>query len=229
VEPIRVSDVRKVYDGTVALDGVDLSVEPATLHCLVGPNGSGKSTIIRLIMGLTVPTEGTVTVPDATLGCGFQRANFYPTLTVAENLDVFGALGADAGAEWRDTVVERLRLGPVLDRPGEELSGGFAKKLDIALALLKRPDFLLLDEPLTDLDDVSERQLLVLLGEYRDAGNAVVVSTHNLRQFESEFDRLSLVYDGRVLVSERRGDVAPDGVSSYHEWYVQRVLEQERE
>lgn len=228
MDPIRLTDLRKTYDGTVALDDVDLTVEPGAMHCLVGPNGSGKSTVLRVILELTVPTGGSVSVPEATLGCGFQRPNYYPTLTVAENLDVFGALGDRADGEWRETVVDRLRLDAVLHRPGHELSGGFGKKLDLALALLKEPDFLLLDEPLNDLDDVSERQLLALLAEYRDAGNAVLVSTHNLREFETEFDRLTVLYDGSVLLDADQAAVDLGEADSYHERYVQLVVERER-
>jgi ABC-2 type transport system ATP-binding protein len=228
MDPIHISGLRKTYDGTVALDGVDLTIEPATLHCLVGPNGSGKSTLLRVLLGLTEADAGEIRTPDARFGCGFQQPRLFPTLTVAENLDVFGSLAGGVDPAWRETVVESLRLETVLDRPARDLSGGFAKKLDLALALLAEPEFLLLDEPLSELDDVSKAHLHTVLTEYRDAGNAVVVATHNLADFRETFDRLTILHEGSVLLDEYRADVALDDTESYDEFYVDLVLEHER-
>lgn len=222
-DPITLSGVEKRYGDVVAVDGVDLAFEPARFHVLVGPNGSGKTTLLRLVLGLTAPTAGTVEVPGgARVGAAFQRPSHYPALTVAENLDVFGSLGgADDG--WVETVVERLGLAPVSDRPARALSGGYARKLDLALALAKEPDFALLDEPLGDLDDATRERLLAFLAEYRDAGGAVVVSTHNLRRFADRLDRLTVLHRGRVLADEPR-EALPGDV---REFYVERVLEAE--
>lgn len=226
---LELDGVTKSYGDTTALSGVDLSVRPGTFHCLVGPNGSGKTTLFRIVLGLTNPSAGEVSRPEGGVGCGFQRANFYRDLTVAENLSVFGALvGAEDGT-WRERLVETLRLERVLDRRAGDLSGGFAKKLDLALALLDRPAVVVLDEPLGDLDDVSKANLLEFLASYRDAGNAVVVSTHHLTDFEPYLDRLTLLYDGDVALDAPRAAVDADGDATLQEFYVARVLELERE
>lgn len=222
-DAITVSGVEKRYGDIRAVDDVDLAFEPGRFHVLVGPNGSGKTTLLRLVLGLTRPTAGTVEVPDdGRLGAAFQRPSHYPALTVRENLDVFGSLGgADGG--WIEEVVGRLRLGPVYDRPARALSGGYARKLDLALALAKEPDFALLDEPLGDLDDATRERLLTFLAEYCDAGGAVVVSTHNLRRFTDRLDRLTVLHRGRVLVDKPREELPRD----VHEFYVEQVLETE--
>ncbi|MFC7226887.1 ABC transporter ATP-binding protein [Salinirubellus salinus] len=218
--PIELRAVRKRYGRLVAVDGVDLTVEPGTFHCLVGPNGSGKTTLLRMLLGLTEPSAGEVSVPDVSLGTAFQRPSHYEDLTVAENLEVFGALsGADP--DWSDAVLERLGLDVVSGRIAGDLSGGYSRKLDLALALCKEPAYLLLDEPLGDLDDVTKRRLVEFLGEYRDAGHGVVVSTHNLEQFADHVDRLTLVHEGRVLYDEPRESFPARDLQTF---YVERVL-----
>lgn len=225
--PLELTGVEKTYGTVTALSGIDLSVRAGTFHCLVGPNGSGKTTLFRIVLGLTNASAGTVSRPADGIGCGFQQANFYPQLTVAENLDVFGALSGTESEAWRDRLVETLRLNRVLDRSAGALSGGFAKKLDLALALLDRPSVVLLDEPLGDLDDVSKERLLDFLGEYRDEGNAVLVSTHHLEVFEPYLDRLTVLYDGDVAIDAPAADIDTGRHDSLHELYVATVRERE--
>jgi ABC-2 type transport system ATP-binding protein len=215
---LALREVEKRYGDVTAVDGVSLAVERGDFHCLVGPNGSGKTTLLRLLLGLTRPSGGVVVDPDGVVGCGFQRPNFYPDLTVRENLDVFrGLVGADR--EWAETLLSELRLGPAKRRLGGDLSGGFARKLDLALALLKRPDYLLLDEPLGALDDVSKDRLLAFLGEY--AGDAtVLVSTHHVADFEPHLDRLTVMHEGRVVLDDRYADLDLRGYENLQAFYV---------
>ena len=221
--------VVKTYGEIVALDGVDLAVRAGEFHCLVGPNGSGKSTLLRVVLGLIRPSAGEVSLPAGGVGCGFQRGNFYRGLTVEENLDVFAALMGADDAAWRAEVVETLRLHRVRHRVASELSGGFAKKLDLALAMLDRPDVLFLDEPFGDLDDVSKARLLEFLDAYCEAGNAVVVSTHHLVDFEPLLDRLTILHDGEIVVDDRPENIALGDHDSLQAFYVDRVLALERD
>ncbi|WP_262174957.1 ABC transporter ATP-binding protein [Haloarcula laminariae] len=206
-EPIRFEGVSKSYGDVVALDSVDLELRPGEIHCLVGPNGSGKTTLLDLLLGLTRPTSGTVTVPDVSLGCSFQSPTFYPGLTVTENLDVFARLSGCPDEAWR----ERLRDVFGLDRVGGQvagtLSGGWQKKLDLALGFLKRPTYLLLDEPFSELDDASKRRLLDFLSEFCTEDRTALVVTHHVRQFEGAVDRLT-VFDGGEIRYD--GGVGPD-------------------
>lgn len=219
---IELSGVKKQYGDVTALADVDLAFDPGTFHCLVGPNGSGKTTLLRIILGLTRPTSGEVSVPDAPLGVAFQRPSQYEAITVAENLDVFGAMtGADPA--WTETVVDRLGLDAVRHRVTSELSGGYARKLEVALALTKEPAFALLDEPLADLDDVTRKRLVDTLADYCAAGGAVVVSTHDLDVFANELDRLTILADGEVLQDSRRADL-PVPNEGLQRFYVERVL-----
>ncbi len=225
---LTVDGVRKTYGDVAALDGVSLQFGGGQFHCLLGPNGSGKTTLFRLLLGLTNPTEGSVSAPGS-VGCGFQQPRFYPGLTVRENIEVFASLVDAPDSGWRQRLVSELRLGRALDRPAADLSGGFARKLDLVLALLKRPEYLLLDEPLGALDDVSTDRLLAFLDEYTDDGQTVVVSTHRATDFEPYLDRVTVVHEGRVLLDRDWDDPDPDGAASLQAFYVQRVLEETAE
>ena len=219
--------VTKRYGNVVAVRNVSLTVGDGEFHCLLGPNGSGKTTIFRLLLGLTRPSSGTVRHEDAVVGCGFQTPNFYPGLTVAENLEVFGSLVGLADPEWRDTVVDGLRLGRALERRAGDLSGGFARKLDLALALLKRPDVLLLDEPLGALDDVSRVRLLEFLADYASEDHAVLVSTHQVGRFDPHLDRVTVMHDGEVILDDPP-EAVRGGAASTQEAYVDTVIARER-
>lgn len=199
---VRIRNVRKTYGGVTALRDVTLTVEPGTVHCLAGPNGSGKTTLLRIVLDLTAPSGGAVTATDGTVGAGFQDPSVFADLSVAENLDTFGAMGP-AGPDWRDAVVDVLGLAAVHDRVAGDLSTGYRKKLDLALGFLARPDYLLLDEPLADLDDDSRGSVVELVRTYPDT---VLVSTHHLAAFDY-CDRLTVLRDGEVVLDESGANV----------------------
>lgn len=214
-EPIRFDGVSKSYGDVVALDGVDLELRPGEVHCLVGPNGSGKTTLLDLLLGLTRPTSGTVTVPDVPLGCSFQSPTFYPGLTVTENLGVFARVSGCPDEAWRERLLDVFGLGQVAGQLAGTLSGGWQKKLDLALGFLKRPAYLLLDEPFSQLDDASKRRLLDFLADFCTDDRSVLVVTHHIRRFEDIVDRLTVFEDGRVRYD---GAVGPDELA--HDRYL---------
>ena len=199
-DPIVVDGVTKRYGSIVALNDVDLRVAPNTVHCLLGPNGSGKTTLFDVVLGLTRPTAGTVDRGDATIGCGFQTATYYPDLTVAENLRTFAGMSDGADAAWRERVTEELGLDTVRDRAAGDLSGGWGKRLDLALAVLEDPDYVILDEPLDDLDDVVRRRVLDFFATYRANGGALLVATHRAASFEGIADHVTVLDGGDVLL-----------------------------
>jgi len=223
VTVLELAGVVRRFGGVTALDGVDLAVEGGHLHCLAGSNGSGKTTLLEVALGLTRPDEGAVTVRgDA--GASFQRPSFYADLTVAENLSVFGAV-AGADPEWRSTLTGRLGLDAVAGRPAGDLSDGYARRLDLALALVGGPDLVLVDEPLADLDDVAVERVLDLLAAYPDPDDgAVVVATHRLDRFADVCDRLTVLDRGRVLFDGDPAELPGDRDATLRERYVGLVL-----
>lgn len=218
---IRVDDLTRHYGDVTALRDVDLTVRDRGVHALVGTNGSGKTTLLRAILGLVAPSGGRIE-RDGSVSAAFQRPSFYETLTVAENLEAFGALvGADADRVW--AVAGRLGLDPVRDRVAGDLSGGYARKLDLALALAREPDHLLLDEPLGDLDDATARELIDVVASYAD-GHAVLVSTHDLPAFAPHVDHLTVLRDGRVALDAPREEL-PEGARELRSAYLAVALD----
>lgn len=227
VDPLEITAVSKRFDTVQAVEDVSLTIEPGSYHCLLGPNGSGKSTLLRLILGLVTPDSGTIDRPDALVGCGFQDPNFYPGLTVRENLDVFAGMNGTRDQEWIETLLEELRLAPAVDRKAGELSGGFARKLDLALALIAKPAYLLLDEPLGALDDVTKGRFMEFLEKYNNDGHAVFVSTHHVAAFEPFIDRVTLMYQGEVVIDSPMDAIDIGSHDSLQEYYVATLLDRE--
>lgn len=221
------NSVSKRYGTVQAVDDISLEIGGGQYHCLLGPNGSGKSTVLRLLLGLTRPTSGRVLSSSALVSCGFQQPNFYPGLSVRENIDVFSQLVGATDTDWQDRIVETLRLERALNRRAGDLSGGFGRKLDLALALLKKPEFLLLDEPLGALDDVSKVRLLQFLHEYTDQGNTVLFATHQVTEFENDIDRVTVMHRGTVLFDQLMEEIDLGNSCSLQEHYVETVLTRE--
>lgn len=212
---VRLDGLSKRYGRVTALDGIDLSIPDGTIHAIAGPNGSGKTTLLGILGGLVTPSAGEVRVPEGPVGYGFQQPNVYPALSVRENVDVFAALvGADP--EWARTLTSRLRLDAVLDREARALSDGYRKKLDLALAALREPPLLLLDEPLADLDELTRRRLVDLVEKLGGSNRTVIVSTHELDAFAEVLDGLTILYDGEIVIDKRDSAVA-DPAALYEE------------
>lgn len=196
--PLTLSGVSKSYGSVTALRPLTMRIEPGELHCLLGPNGSGKTTLGRIATGLTRPDNGDVERPPGGIGYGFQRPRLYPSLSVTENLTTFRTVIPEAvPQEWVDGLMRTLRLDRVSHQRAGALSGGFRKKLDLAIGLLPRPQVLWLDEPLADLDQVSVERLAALVDAYTTAGGAVVIATHRIDAFETA-THTTLFLDGHT-------------------------------
>jgi ABC-type multidrug transport system ATPase subunit len=206
MDPIELDGVEKTYGSVRVLNGVSVQFDPGAVHAVVGPNGSGKTTLFRILLGLTGASAGSVSMPDATLGCGFQQPQLYADLTVGENLRVFGSL-VGAEAAWIEELAGRCGLTRYEGHVAGDLSDGLAKKLDFALAFLARPDVVVLDEPFADVDDESKPRLLDFLDAYRTEERLVLVTTHQLSLFREVLDAMTVLHRGEVVFDERIGDV----------------------
>ncbi|MFD0369995.1 ABC transporter ATP-binding protein [Streptomyces sp. NPDC127114] len=178
---------------------------PAGRVCaLVGPNGAGKSTLLALAAGLLRPTEGTVGAPPRErLAYVAQDKPLYPRLTVADTLRMGRELNP---GRWDEAAARRV-IADELDPRAlvRELSGGQRTRIALALALGKRPELLLLDEPMADLDPLARHQLMgLLMADAAEHGTTVVMSSHILAELEGACDHLLLLQNGRIRLD---GDV----------------------
>jgi ABC-2 type transport system ATP-binding protein len=198
-----------------ALDGVSLSVGPGEIFALLGPNGGGKTTLFRILSTLLPPSSGTFRVAGhdpvrqlaalrRSLGVVFQSPGLDRKLTVRENLLIQGALYGLGGAALAARADELLRRFSLLDRAADlagVLSGGLARRVEIAKSLLHRPPVLLLDEPSTGLDPGARRDLAALLSELAGEGAAVLLTTHLLDEADAAH-RVGILDRGRLLACD---------------------------
>jgi ABC-2 type transport system ATP-binding protein len=198
---VGVRGVAKRYGAHVALAPTSLDVRAGEVLALIGPNGAGKSTLLSILAGALHPDEGEVVAPHPRLRVGWvpQQPAQYARLTPRENLELFARLErVERPAERARELVELLEL-PEDDRVSAELSGGNQQRLNLAVALLGRPDVLLLDEPTSSLDPRQRRRFWDVARAVRDRQGAVVFVTQNLEELERFADRVAVLLDGSVV------------------------------
>lgn len=210
---LQARSVQKSYGQVDALRGVDLSVESGQIVALLGRNGAGKTTLVSIIAGLLSADAGTVEVdginsatdPDAVarrLGIAPQETGIYRVLSVRDNLTLFADLAAVPRRQRTsrvEDVAEQLGLTHLLDRKGSELSGGEARRLHTACALVHQPRLLLLDEPTVGADIATRQQLISSVRDLAAAGAAVVYTTHYLPEVEALEADIVIIHEGEIL------------------------------
>ena len=210
---VEIRDLHVVRGRHTVLEHLDITIGGGVTG-LLGPSGCGKSTLMRSLVGVQRLAGGTVTAFDLEAGSralrdriGYvtQAASVYDDLTVAENLTFFArVLGVGRGEA--DAALEIVDLGPQRDQVVGRLSGGQRSRVSLAVALLKKPDLLVLDEPTVGLDPVLRRDLWALFHRLADEGAAVFVSSHVMDEAD-RCDRLLLMRDGRIIA-----DGSPDEI-----------------
>jgi ABC-2 type transport system ATP-binding protein len=210
---LRAVGLTKRYGRQTALSDCTLDIPSGRVVGLVGPNGAGKTTLLQLAVGMLRPTAGSIEVlggqpasgPDQLAKVGYvaQDTPTYTNLTVADHL----TFGARLNPHWDDAVAQHRidRLGLDRKRPAGKLSGGQRAQLALTLAVAKRPELLVLDEPVASLDPLARREFLQNLMEFTaESGASVILSSHLVADLERVCDYLIVLADSRVLVA---GDV----------------------
>jgi ABC-2 type transport system ATP-binding protein len=206
--PIEVRGLSKTYGDLVAVDNVDLTVEPGDVFGYLGPNGAGKTTSLRMMLGLIRPSAGSVRLfgrdPQLSVRAlegvaGFVEApSFYPYLSGRTNLDLLAALDGDGAAGRIEEALEIVGLATrAKDRVGT-YSHGMRQRLGIAAALLREPRLMLLDEPATGLDPAGMRDMRDLIRDLSARGMTVLLSSHLLTEVEELCNRVAIVRQGGV-------------------------------
>ena len=228
---VELQHVSKRFGDRLAVDGLDLSVPAGTCYGLLGPNGAGKTTTLRMIYGVTRPTSGVVSVfgldvgketraVRRRLGVTMQENVFIDALSPTENLRVFGRyhLLAESALTTRiEELLDFLELRSHATVPVKALSGGFKRRLAIAVSLLNRPELLILDEPTTGLDPAVRLALWSRVRALRNAGTTVLLTTHYMDEAERLCDRVAIIAGGRVVAEGSpaaliREHLAPDAI-----------------
>jgi len=198
----------KRYGTTLALDGLDLTVAEGEVYGYLGPNGAGKTTTIRLLLGLHRPSAGRARLfgIDAWRDpvTAHRRVAYvagepflWPALTSAETFEFLGRLHGGIDRAYRDTLVERFQLDT--RKKIRALSKGNRQKVQLIAALATRADLLLLDEPTSGLDPLMEMAFRECVGEAKERGQTVLLSSHILSEVEAVCDRVGILREGRLV------------------------------
>ena len=213
---IEVSDLRKIYGGVPAVDGISFSVQTGEVFGLLGPNGAGKTTTVECIEGLRQPDGGAITVLGQRqnghsngikeqIGIQLQATGLYPLHSVEELLKLFGSFYQKALPP--DELIAMVSLEEKRKTFSKDLSGGQRQRLSLALALVNDPDLLFLDEPTTGLDPQSRRQMWNIVQELQERGKTIMLTTHYMEEAQALCDRVAVMDGGQIIALDSPHDL----------------------
>ncbi|MCH5583870.1 ABC transporter ATP-binding protein [Shimazuella sp. AN120528] len=205
--------VKKSYGKRIAVNQLDISVRKGSCFGLLGPNGAGKSTMMKLISGIIQPDSGQIKVMgldmkenivkiQQKIGYVPQSITLYEELSAIDNLRFFGELAGVKGKELQDRIQDVLTKTGLSDRGKDEVrtySGGMKRRINIAVALLHKPDLLILDEPTVGIDPQSRNLIFELIRTLHKQGMTIIYSTHYMEEVEALCDEIAIVDNGNVI------------------------------
>ena len=214
---ISVRGLRKSYNGFEAVRGIDLEVRAGEIFAFLGPNGAGKTTTVEILEGYRSRNGGEVSVlgtdPAAArrswrerIGIVLQECRLTPELTVREAVEQYA--GYYSSARDVGETVALVGLGEKADVRTSKLSGGQRRRLDVALALVGDPELLFLDEPTTGFDPAARRQAWEVIGNLRELGKTIFLTTHYMEEAQSLADRVAILAAGQVVAEGAPGELA---------------------
>ena len=209
---IKTVNLTKVYKDVIAVDNLNLEIIEGELFSLLGVNGAGKTTTIKMLTGLVEATNGDALIYGKSINkdmssikplidVSMQETAIARKLTVEENIDFYGSingLSKEEIAKIKEYLYESFDLGKVAKKQASKLSGGWQRKLSIALALLSNPKVLFLDEPTLGLDVLARRELWKIINSLKGK-MTIILTTHYMEEAESLSDRIGIMKDGKLL------------------------------
>ncbi len=239
MEAISIQGLTKKYKKCTAVDDLYLDIQEGELLCLLGVNGAGKTTTIKMLSGLTRPTRGDACLLGRSIvkECGRvkeiiavspQETAVAPGLTPRENLQLMcGVYGLSRQESDRRTeeLMDRLGLGAVAKKKAGKLSGGWQRRLSIAMALISDPKILFLDEPTLGLDVLARSDLWDLIRSLKGKVT-IVLTTHYMEEAEALSDRIAIMKDGKLLLCNTAENIkAQTGTDRFEEAFIRIVKE----
>lgn len=237
MKAIRTEKLRKVYGDVPAVEGLDLEIEEGELFSLLGVNGAGKTTTIKMLSCLTRPTggdawlEGKSILTDTAavksiIAVSPQETAVAPQLTARENLELMCGVYGISGTTRNDRIrelTELLNLEEILKKKAGKLSGGWQRRLSIAMALISHPRILFLDEPTLGLDVIARSELWDLIRSMKGRVT-IILTTHYMEEAESLSDRIGIMKNGRLLVCGTAASIREMmGAERFDEAFIQVV------
>lgn len=210
---LQTINLRKTFDGVVALERLNISVNPSETLCLLGANGAGKTTTINLFLGFLEPTSGEALVNGRNVGMAPvetkrdlayipEQVALYPTLSGLENLKYFASLAGHDGYSDEELYGFIGRAGLTADQAARPVAGyskGMRQKIGVATALAKKAKAFLLDEPLSGLDPSAANEFAVLADQLREDGAAILMATHDIFRATELASRIGIMKAGQLV------------------------------
>ncbi len=237
MDAIQIQGLTKAYKDVVAVDHLSLSVRQGELLSLLGVNGAGKTTTIRMLSCLTKPTEGDAFLQKksicqdtaavkALIAVSPQETAVAPGLSVVENLELIcGAHGFSKEKRCRKVkeLMQQFGLEPVSRKKAGKLSGGWQRRLSIAMALISEPNILFLDEPTLGLDVLARSELWDLILGLKGKVT-IILTTHYMEEAEALSDRIAIMKDGRLLMCDTADQIKKvAGTDSFERAFIRIV------
>ena len=215
MEAIKICNLTKQYGDVVAVDNLSLSINQGELFSLLGVNGAGKTTTIKMLSGLVKATDGDAFILDnsvtndtgkvkALIGVSPQETAVAAGLTVKENLELICGIhlfSPQKAKEKIEILSRQLSLTSVMNKKAGKLSGGYARRLSIAMALISEPQILFLDEPTLGLDVIARSELWDVIRALKGS-ITIILTTHYMEEAEALSDRIAIMKDGKLLICE---------------------------
>lgn len=206
---ITIENVCKNYKTKKALDNVSLTIKEGELFGLLGVNGAGKTTLIKILCGLTNKTSGTIMINNFSLDKEIdkikeiidispQETSVANNLTVKENLEFFANIYNNNNASTINEIIDIFNLNEVINQRAKTLSGGYKRRLSIAIALISKPKILFLDEPTLGLDVFARRELWNIIRKLQK-DITIILTSHYLEEIENLCDRVAILSNGKLL------------------------------
>ena len=217
---IRLENLTKRYGKVLAVDGVSFEVVSGELFALLGVNGAGKTTVIKMLSCLTSPTSGDAFLQGKSIckesaavksliAVSPQETAVAPALTVYENLELMCGVHGFEKSRWKEKIQELtdlLELEPVIRRKAGKLSGGWQRRLSIAMALISEPQILFLDEPTLGLDVIARSDLWEIVRALKGKVT-IILTTHYMEEAEALSDRIAIMKDGKLLLCDTADEI----------------------
>ena len=233
MEIIKINNVSKNYKNIKALNNISLSINEGELYGLLGVNGAGKTTLLKILSGLTNQTNGEFIVDGFTnnnmdeikriIDISPQESAVAKNLTVLENLKFFQDLYNQKDDNYLKEIIDDLGLNEVINQRAKTLSGGYQRRLSIALGLISKPKILLLDEPTLGLDVIARRELWKIVNKFKGK-ITLILTSHYLEEIEALCDRVSILSKGHLLIEGTINEIKEKtNESSFEEAFVKVV------
>lgn len=207
---IEIKKILKKFGTNTAVNGIDLNIKKGELFALLGVNGAGKTTIIRMLTGLLKPTSGTAILNGCSILTNLmdvkkivnvspQETAVAPNLSVRENLEFMAGVYQIANVKDRvSELIKMFKLEKIEKKKAKTLSGGWQRRLSIAMALINDPEILFLDEPTLGLDVLARRELWKIIESFKGK-KTIILTTHYMEEAESLSDHIGIMVDGNLL------------------------------